>query len=553
MCRARVPEAAGLTRVSLRGYGAPRRRVAAEQGAGALPPSLAIVTDMGRASREQGNCIVREAVTAMMGFWEAPFRCAATHTNSFAPAAGPRGLRCGIPGESGGGCARDAAVPLRLWPSPRRPVQDSVFAAVLEASGPAVAEWLGSTAYAAQMASLFPLAESGKVRPRGTPRTRCCQRGPWVPARPSAQFWPGPRRPGLLAHRRPAPPPLSSPASISPPRPRRPPALKEAPDAPVPAAAVTPALLLPAHSPAPTQMGAEALALREAQVTAECGEAFAAVAHFEGTHGLVLSSIGPAYVAQRPVLISRLLDLSSKLGLRDEVVHDAVLLLDRTASQVRRGSGGSGCWGCLGAVPVGTLLSLAHTKACAGALPPMRARFDAYLTHNPEVLWAVEGRPPARLPALPGCAVEAAPRSPASPPTAYPAISIYHTIISHHIHITIPISHRLTPHRVSGPQVKPLAEDVLPLMGVAALSLVARSGDDEGLPSPAEVEDASGAKERKKERKTYARCQACVKGALASKSHRASGAAGPGARGGAGRGHAGAGRARGILVWPCVA
>ncbi len=30
----------------------------------------------------------------------------------------------------------------------------------------------------------------------------------------------------------------------------------------------------------------------------------------------------------------------------------------------------------------------------------------------------------------------------------------------------------------------------------------------------------SWAKERKKERKTYARCQACVKGALASKSHR---------------------------------
>jgi hypothetical protein len=34
-----------------------------------------------------------------------------------------------------------------------------------------------------------------------------------------------------------------------------------------------------------------------------------------------------------------------------------------------------------------------------------------------------------------------------------------------------------------------------------------------------------GPKERKKERKTYARCQACVKGALASKSHRGSGAA----------------------------
>ena len=39
---------------------------------------------------------------------------------------------------------------------------------------------------------------------------------------------------------------------------------------------------------------------------------------------------------QRPHLISRLLDLSSKFGLRDEVVHDAVLLVDRTASQAQR-------------------------------------------------------------------------------------------------------------------------------------------------------------------------------------------------------------------------
>ncbi|PNH00361.1 hypothetical protein TSOC_013822, partial [Tetrabaena socialis] len=58
--------------------------------------------------------------------------------------------------------------------------------------------------------------------------------------------------------------------------------------------------------------------------------------HFEGTHGLVLSNMSPGYVQQRPVLISRLLDLSSKLTLRDEVVHDAVLLMDRTASQAKQ-------------------------------------------------------------------------------------------------------------------------------------------------------------------------------------------------------------------------
>lgn len=58
--------------------------------------------------------------------------------------------------------------------------------------------------------------------------------------------------------------------------------------------------------------------------------------HFESTHGLVLPNMSAAYVVQRPALISRLLDISSKLSLRDEVVHDSVLLLDRTASQAKQ-------------------------------------------------------------------------------------------------------------------------------------------------------------------------------------------------------------------------
>ena len=45
-----------------------------DQGAEALPPLLVVVTDLGKSSREQGNCIVKEAVAAMMSFWEAPFR-----------------------------------------------------------------------------------------------------------------------------------------------------------------------------------------------------------------------------------------------------------------------------------------------------------------------------------------------------------------------------------------------------------------------------------------------------------------------------------------------
>lgn len=50
----------------------------------------------------------------------------------------------------------------------------------------------------------------------------------------------------------------------------------------------------------------------------------------------ILSNMSAAYVQQRPILISRLLDLSSQFGLRDEVVHDAVLLMDRTASQAKQ-------------------------------------------------------------------------------------------------------------------------------------------------------------------------------------------------------------------------
>ena len=69
---------------------------------------------------------------------------------------------------------------------------------------------------------------------------------------------------------------------------------------------------------------------------ADCMEAFAAVDQFEHTHGLVLPNMSPAYIQQRPGLISRLLDYSSKLGLRDEVVHDAVLLMVR---QGRKGRG----------------------------------------------------------------------------------------------------------------------------------------------------------------------------------------------------------------------
>ncbi|GBF98291.1 hypothetical protein Rsub_10954 [Raphidocelis subcapitata] len=87
------------------------------QGEGSLPASLAIVTDAGNSSREQGNFIIKEALSTTMAFWGAPFR----------------------------------------------PVQDRSYLGLLEASGPAVAQWVTSDAFSAQMASLFPVSASPAV------------------------------------------------------------------------------------------------------------------------------------------------------------------------------------------------------------------------------------------------------------------------------------------------------------------------------------------------------------------------------------------------------
>ena len=45
-------------------------------GVAGLQPGMAIVTDKGKSSKEQGNLVVKEAVAAMMHKWQAPFRCA---------------------------------------------------------------------------------------------------------------------------------------------------------------------------------------------------------------------------------------------------------------------------------------------------------------------------------------------------------------------------------------------------------------------------------------------------------------------------------------------
>lgn len=70
----------------------------------------------------------------------------------------------------------------------------------------------------------------------------------------------------------------------------------------------------------------------EGKLDKRCQGAFAAVKEFEDNHCLSVQAMGAAYTAARPGLAAALLGLQSKLGVRDDVVHDAVLLMDRAMS-----------------------------------------------------------------------------------------------------------------------------------------------------------------------------------------------------------------------------
>lgn len=92
------------------------------------------------------------------------------------------------------------------------------------------------------------------------------------------------------------------------------------------------AALLPS-STAESGPGQEQLhSQREASAQTQCSDAFGAVQQFEGSHNLVLQNMPLTYVQHRNNLVSGLLEKGAALGLKDELVHDAVLLLDRAAS-----------------------------------------------------------------------------------------------------------------------------------------------------------------------------------------------------------------------------
>ena len=71
---------------------------------------------------------------------------------------------------------------------------------------------------------------------------------------------------------------------------------------------------------------------KETGVERRCSDAFAAVQHFEKTHCLALQHMALPYLQRRPQLVVTCLSQAAQLGLKDEVSHDAVLLMDRTMS-----------------------------------------------------------------------------------------------------------------------------------------------------------------------------------------------------------------------------
>jgi hypothetical protein len=63
-----------------------------------------------------------------------------------------------------------------------------------------------------------------------------------------------------------------------------------------------------------------------------CRDSYAAVKQFENTHNLSVQSMGVGYTAARSWLVAMLLEAGTKLGIRNDMVHDAVLLMDRAMS-----------------------------------------------------------------------------------------------------------------------------------------------------------------------------------------------------------------------------
>lgn len=178
-----------------------------------LPEKLVVVTDKGRNSKEQGNLVVKEAVAAL----------------------------------------------LRSWDSPFRPLQDSMYSGILEASGTDVGTWLLSPTFEEKLFSFFPCTNITPGLANQLPFNEALLRNGT----------------GLIDD-----PNFNN----------------------------------------------------EASVESRCCDAFAAVNRFESSHSLTLQAMGLTYLQHRAFLVRQLLTHGRQLNLRDEVAHDAVLLMDRAMS-----------------------------------------------------------------------------------------------------------------------------------------------------------------------------------------------------------------------------
>ena len=174
---------AGVAMLSLYAWLVSLKQLLAQHGAAALPLRLAVVTDRGKGSKEQGNLVVKEAVQAAMALWDAPFRwlngSPSQPTSAWRPACHARCFPNYLVTSLGfipccscippspllhqlAPCLTAPWAPLPFPPPPlpcRRPVVDGGYAGMLEASGHDLCDWLLSDGFEARLFTFFPCTD----------------------------------------------------------------------------------------------------------------------------------------------------------------------------------------------------------------------------------------------------------------------------------------------------------------------------------------------------------------------------------------------------------
>lgn len=238
------------------------------EGAAALPAKVCIVAGKGK-SKDAGQSIIKEVVTALLRSLRAPFKESADST----PMIGR-----------------------------------------LEATGHVVAEWLAADSPAVLAAIIPPLGGAAAAAPPAAP----------VPAAP-LEAAPA-EAPGSEAA-----PAGESHAAAGEVATAGLPDLQPALAAATAAAAAAVAGLGRGRCDDSSLEDADGLE-EELSKEARVAEAFKTVTYFEQTHCLNLQVMGYAYQQQRPELIALACSIGEQLALPDETVYDAVLLLDRAMS-----------------------------------------------------------------------------------------------------------------------------------------------------------------------------------------------------------------------------